>query len=69
MQEDDTNKKYRIALAFYTSFYQFMKTNIKKINLDIVYRSYRPIKTLKDIFGIEQSYSKMELMLMYFMKK
>ena len=55
--KDDTNKKYRIALAFYTAFYQFMKTNIKKINLDIVYKSHRPIKTLKDIFGIEQSYS------------
>jgi hypothetical protein len=59
--KDDTNKKYRIALAFYTAFYQFMKTNIKKINLDIVYRSHRPFKTLKDIFGIEQSYSTNEI--------
>ena len=55
--KDDTNKKYKIALAFYTAFYQFMKTNIKKINLDIVYKSHKPIKTLKDIFGIKQSYS------------
>jgi len=55
--KDDTNKKYRIALAFYTAFYQFMKTNIKKINLDIVYRSHKPINILKKIFGIEQSYS------------
>lgn len=51
--KDDTNQKYRTALSFYTAFYQFMKTNIKKINLDIVYRSYRPIKILKDEFDIE----------------
>lgn len=56
--KDDTNQKYRIALAFYTAFYQFMKTNIKKINLDIVYGTYRPIEKLKEVFGIEQLYSK-----------
>ena len=51
--KDDTNQKYRIALAFYTAFYQFMKTNIKKINLDIVYRSYKPIYQLKEVFDIK----------------
>lgn len=51
--KDDTNQKYKIALSFYTAFYQFMKTNIKKINLDIVYRSFRPIKTLKEVFDIK----------------
>ena len=56
--KDDTNQKYRIALAFYTAFYQFMKTNLKQINLNNVYRSYRPIETLKDIFGIEHLYEK-----------
>ena len=59
--KDDTNKKYRIALSFYTAFYQFMKTNIKKINVDIVYYSYKPIKTLKDVFGIKHLYSKNEI--------
>lgn len=51
--KDDTNQKYRIALAFYTAFYQFMKTNLKQINLDIVYRSYKSIEQLKDVFGIK----------------
>lgn len=67
--KDDTNKKYKIALAFYTAFYQFMKTNIKKINLDIVYRSHIPFKTLKDIFGIEQSYSTNEINVFPFYEK
>lgn len=30
-----------------------MKTNIKKINLDIVYRSYKPIQKLQEVFNIK----------------
>ena len=38
-------KKYRIALAFYTAFYQFMKITIKYKSRYCIWGSYRPIKT------------------------